>query len=170
VARRVILVNGLPGSGKSTLAAALGTALGVPVIAKDAVKEALYAAVPTARPGVLGPIAMEAAWSLAADAPGTVVLESWWFRPRDLGFTEAAWRRCGEPEIVEVWCDVPADVARSRVEARRRSAMYEDAERLATVWDDWARRAEPHAIGKVVRVDTTSEVDIAALAVRVAGH
>ena len=166
MAGRVILVNGLPGSGKSTLAAALGTALGVPVISKDAVKEALYAAVPTARPGVLGPVAMEAAWSRAADAAGTVVLESWWFRPRDLSFTEAAWRRCGEPEIVEVWCDVPADVARARVVARRRSDMYEDAERLATVWDDWARRAEPLAIGKVVRVDTTSEVDIAALGVR----
>jgi predicted kinase len=164
VVRRVILVNGLPGSGKSTLATALGAALGVPVISKDAVKEALYAAVPTARPGVLGGVAMEAAWSLAADVAGAVVLESWWFRPRDLVFAEAAWRRGGEPDIGEIWCVVAAEVARARVVARRRSEMYEDAERLATVWDDWARRAEPLAIGKVIRVSTLSEVDIAKLA------
>lgn len=170
MAERVILVNGLPGSGKTTLAAALGVALGVPVISKDAVKEALYAAVPTAPPGGLGAIAMAAAWSLAADATGTVVLESWWFRPRDLGYTEAAWRRSGEPELVEVWCDVPADVARARVVARVRDAMYEDAQRLATVWDDWARRAEPLAIGAVVRVDTSSEVDIAGLAAMLAAR
>jgi predicted kinase len=168
VADRVILVNGLPGSGKTTLATALGTALGVPVISKDAIKEALYAAVPTARPGGLGPIAMEAAWGLAADTAGTVVLESWWFRPRDLGFTEAAWRRAGMPVLVEVWCDVPAEVARARVVARVRHDMYEDAKRLATDWDDWARRAEPLAMGEVVRVDTTSGVDIEALAKRLA--
>jgi predicted kinase len=165
VARRIILVNGLPGSGKTTLATALGTALGVPVISKDAVKEALYAAVPTARPGALGPIAMEAAWGLAGEAEGTVVLESWWFRPRDLGYTEEAWLRHGEPDLIEVWCDVPAEVARARVVARVRSQeLYQDADRLATVWDDWAEQAEPLAMGRVVRVDTSSRVDIDGLA------
>lgn len=164
MADRIVLVNGLPGSGKTTLAAALSAALGVPVISKDAVKEALYAAVPTARPGILGPVAMDAAWSLAADAPGSIVLESWWFRPRDLAYAEANWRRCGRPELIEVWCDVPASVARERVVARRRPAVYEDEQRLATVWDDWARRAEPLGIGPVIRVPTVSDVDIAEVA------
>ena len=165
MAERLILVNGLPGAGKSTLAAKLGAALGVPVISKDAIKEALYAAVPTARPRALGATAMDAAWSLAADAEGTVVLESWWFRPRDLGYAEAGWHRCGRPDLVEVWCDVPPEVAYARFTARVRSdEVYEDADRAATWWDDWAAGAMPLAIGSVVRVDTSTEVDIAALA------
>lgn len=163
MAERLILINGLPGAGKSTLAAKLGAALGVPVIGKDAIKEALYAVVPTARPRALGAIAMDAAWSLAADAPGTVVLESWWFRPRDLAYAEAGWRRCGRPDLVEVWCDVPPEVALARFGARVRSGMYEDADRLTTWWDDWAAGAVPLAIGDVIRVDTSTEVDIAAL-------
>ncbi|GIH18505.1 AAA family ATPase [Rugosimonospora africana] len=163
MAERVILVNGLPGSGKTTLATRLGPALNVPVISKDALKEALLSAVPTARPDGLGAIAMEAAWSLTAGIAGTVLLESWWFRPRDLAFTTAAWRRCGEPALVEVWCEVPAEVARGRYAARVRHSMYEDARHLATSWDDWAARAEPLGIGEVVRVDTSTEVEITAV-------
>lgn len=165
----MILVNGLPGSGKTTLARRLGAALDLPVISKDAVKEALLAAVPDARPAGLGAIAMEAAWSMAADCADTVVLESWWFRPRDLAVTVAAWRRCGEPVLVEVWCDLPAEVARSRYASRVRHPMYEDARHLVTSWDDWAERAEPLAIGEVVRVDTSADVDVAAVARELAG-
>lgn len=168
VAERVILVNGLPGSGKTTLARVLGPALGVPVISKDAVKEALLSAVPAARPDGLGHIAMEAAWSLTVGLAGTVLLESWWFRPRDLEYTLAAWRRCGEPVLVEVWCEVPAGVARARYAARVRHPMYEDARHLATSWGHWAVRAEPLAIGTVVRVDTSTEVDVAAVVARLA--
>jgi len=169
VAERVILVNGLPGSGKTTLARRLGAALDVPVVSKDAVKEALLTAVPEARPAGLGAVAMEAAWSMATDFVGTVVLESWWFRPRDLEFTVAAWRRCGEPLLVEVWCEVPAEVARGRYANRVRHPMYEDARHLATSWDDWARRAEPLAIGAVVRVDTSADVDVAAIVPKLTG-
>jgi predicted kinase len=163
MAERLILVNGLPGSGKTTLATRLGAALGVPMISKDAIKEALHSVAPVARSRALGAIAMDAAWSLAAEAPGTVVLESWWFRPRDLAYAEAAWRRCGEPDLVEVWCDVPPELALARCLARGRSEeIYED-HRIATSWDDWTEYAAPLAIGEVIRVDTSTEVDVAAL-------
>ena len=88
---------------------------------------------------------------------------------KDAVLTVAAWRRCGEPVLVEVWCDVPAEVARSRSANRVRHPLYEDARHLATSWDDWARRAEPLAIGAVVRVDTSADVDVAAIVPKLTG-
>jgi predicted kinase len=41
----VVVVTGLAGSGKTTVAKALADALDVPLISKDAIKEALFAAV-----------------------------------------------------------------------------------------------------------------------------
>jgi predicted kinase len=161
----VLMVNGLPGSGKTTLATGLGAALGVPVISKDAVKDGLQAIVPAAPPRALGAAAMEAAYHLVAGLAGTIVLESWWFRPRDLDFARAG---LGGAAVVELWCDVPADLARRRYASRSRPAFYEDDRHLAESWPDWARRAEPLGPGPVLRVDTTSSVDFSELERRIA--
>lgn len=79
---------------------------------------------------------MQAGWHLAADRSGTVVPESWWFRPRDLRHARQGVLHRGDPPLVEVWCDPPTDVARARYVARRRDAAYEDGARLARYWDD----------------------------------
>ena len=42
----LVLVNGLPGSGKTTLANQLASAMDVPAICKDVLKEAMAAALP----------------------------------------------------------------------------------------------------------------------------
>jgi len=44
---RLVIVGGAPATGKTTLARALGVSLGLPVITKDDVKEALAAPFPT---------------------------------------------------------------------------------------------------------------------------
>jgi AAA domain len=81
VADRLVVVNGLPGAGKTTLARRLAPALDAPLVGKDALKEAMAAATPGIPSPALGTAASQAVWELAA-APGLLVLESWWFRPR----------------------------------------------------------------------------------------
>jgi predicted kinase len=156
---RLVLVNGLPASGKTTLAMDLAAHLSVPLVSKDAIKEALAGAVPAVPASSLGAIAMETAWSLVAEVPGTVIMESWWFRQRDLHLVKAGLDRCCAAVVVEIWCDVPADVARRRYEARRRHAVH-DARRLAGSWDEWAARAEPLGVGLTLRVSTDGPVEI----------
>ncbi|WP_412744739.1 AAA family ATPase [Krasilnikovia sp. MM14-A1004] len=166
MARDVVLVNGLPGSGKSTLGPGLASGLGAEFLGKDRIKEALASAISVV-PSSLGAVAMETAWALAAGVPGAVVVDSWWFRPRDLEYARAGVLRAGAAAVVEVWCDVPPELARARYVARRRAAVHADAQRLATDWADWAARAEPLALGPVLRVNTSRPVDLPALCVGV---
>lgn len=163
----LVMVNGLPGAGKSTLATELARALSAPVVSKDAIKEALADVVAVAPSSALGGAAMEAAWSLVAALPGTVVVESWWFKPRDLHHVRSGLDRCGAEAVVEVWCDVPADVARRRYEGRRRHAVHDDTRRLTDSWKEWAASAEPLGIGRTIRVDTGAPVDVGIVARRV---
>ena len=71
-----VVVSGPPGSGKTTLAAALAPALGLPLIAKDTIKEALMAVLPV--PDVvasrtIGTASVAAMLAVAAQAPGGVL-------------------------------------------------------------------------------------------------
>jgi predicted kinase len=160
VVDHLVLVNGLPGAGKSTLAAVLAPALDFVLIGKDALKEALSAAAPGVPAQAFGVAASRVMWELAAATPGGVVLESWWFRPRDLAFVEADLRRCGSPTAVEVWCDVPAALARERYARRRRAALHESDRHLRASWPQWAAEGQPLRVAETIWVKTDRPVDV----------
>lgn len=165
MADAIVLVNGLPGSGKTTLATRLGRRLGWPVLSKDRVKEALAEVVGPAWPG-LGGVAMETVWTMAARLDGGAVIDSWWFRPRDIEHARAGLAHCGTDRYVEVWCSVPVELARSRYEARVRHEVHRDRRDMTDEWAAWTD-AEPLALGPVVAVDTTVSVDVTHLAAKV---
>jgi predicted kinase len=164
----LVLVNGLPGSGKTTLATGLARTLHAPLISKDAIKEAV-ADIVSAVPGpALGMAAGEMMWTLAAAMSGTVVRESWWFKPRDLRFVVSGLRRCRPASVVEVWCSVSPHVAKSRYAARQRHPIHDDQRQRAEAWPRWEAEAEPLGVGPVVHADTHDAVDLVDVADRIA--
>jgi predicted kinase len=164
-----VVVSGPPASGKTTLAGALAPALGLPLIAKDTIKEALMTVLPV--PDVeasrrIGAASVAALLAVAAQAPGAV-LESVW--RRSYAAAELARLPGG---VVEVFCRCDPAVAARRyaLRAGTRDAGHFDAERaLAEIWNDEVAR--PVAGGwPVIEADTSGPVDIGSLAARVRGH
>jgi predicted kinase len=158
--RWFVLVVGWPGSGKSTLAAALAAELGLPLLAKDEIKEALMAAL--GRPETvaasqrLGQAAVLAMLRAARTCPGAV-LDSTWF---DYALPLA---RMLPGRLIEVHCSVPLDLAQARYRARtcHRHAGHLDEARSDQ--DLWGQPPRPLGLGPVVDVDTSGPVDIAEL-------
>jgi RimJ/RimL family protein N-acetyltransferase/predicted kinase len=162
--RLVVLVNGLPGSGKTTLATDLADELGLPLLSKDLIKETLGDHLPpdrlteaAQRGSWLRVGAAESLWGLLAGCPGGAVVECWW-APDSAPLVEAGLRRAGVSprDAVEVWCDVPAELAKRRFEARagERHAVHGPQVGLPR-WDgDEPAAARPLGLGTVLRADT----------------
>ncbi len=167
MATGVVLVNGVPGSGKTTLATPLSEALGATLLTKDALKQALASVTDHRLHGALGAIAMDTVWRLAARVDGLTVVDSWWFRPRDLRFARSGLQVAKAERVVEVWCDAPIEVARARYEHRVRDAAHNDRRDMSEEWSAWQTDGRPLAISTVVTVDTTTAVDVDGLAYRV---
>ena len=160
-----VLIVGWPGSGKSTVAAALAAELGLPLLAKDEIKEALMEGL--GRPETvaasqrLGKAAVLAMLRAAIGCPGAV-LDSTWF---DYALPLA---RTLPGRLIEVHCTVPLDLARARYRARaghRHAGHLDDARSDQELWGEPSR---PLGLGPVVVVDTSGPVDTAELAATVA--
>jgi len=151
----LVLVSGPPAAGKTSLAVPLAERLGLPMLGKDIIKEALSHSIDV--PDVemsrrLGKATYDVLFAILAFVPMAVVESN--FSPmardpiRDL---------C--PNVVEVFCRVPPEVATHRYATRRRHHVHFDQVRLPEI-EAYAKAAEPLALGPVLEVDTTVPVDL----------
>jgi predicted kinase len=119
----LIIVTGLPATGKSTLAARLALALGVPLIAKDPIKEALFDALGTGDAGWSRRLSNASFATMFALAGGclraghSLVLEGN-FRP---GEHEPPILACAPRAVAQVLCTVPEVRREARLARRARS-------------------------------------------------
>jgi hypothetical protein len=155
----VVVVNGVPGAGKTTLAGPLADRLGMPLIAKDAIKEALFDVVGSWAPRErIGALASETQWTIAAFRQGALMLESFYAAGRDEPYVERGLAALGGPPGVEIWCETPLEVAFDRYRTRPRHTAHADAGRYEEWWA-LARAAKPMTGLPVLRVRTDRPVD-----------
>src|SRR6516162_283974 len=116
----LIVVSGAPGTGKSTVAAALAADLRWPLLALDAVKEALADVLGLGGEGWsdrVGDAAAEIVFRLAAAFPDAVA-EGWWRGARrERALAEFA-------GAVEVFCHSDPELAAERSLARREAGRH----------------------------------------------
>jgi RNase adaptor protein for sRNA GlmZ degradation len=156
----LIVVTGVPGAGKTTLGSAVATALDIPFVSLDSIKERLYSATSEGLDPFELRLAAEAELGIQLDAVESAVVDIWIAPGRDtrrVG-TLLRERRCG---IIELLCRVPAEVAVDRYASRRRSGPHRPPDestlrRIREAVDTF----EPMGIGACVEVDTTRPVDL----------
>ena len=162
----IVFVGGAPGVGKTTLATALARELGLPLVAKDAIKEPLMDVL--GAPDVessrrIGRATYAVLWAMAdaivASGSG-LVLESNFHRELSAGSLRALAAR---GDAVFVHCVAPLELIKERYRTRVRHPGHQDAELLAS-WDGDLEVFEPPAGISALHVDTTSAVDVRALA------
>jgi predicted kinase len=163
-----VLVAGPPGSGKSTLAAALAPTLGLPLIAKDEIKEALMDVLgpPTdvADSRRLGRAAVMAMLTIAKSCPGAVLEGT--FYP----YTVEHLRQLRGP-LIEVRCRCPRDVVEARYAARsqtRHGGHFDSQRSSEELWNE--HHLQPLGLGPLVEVDTSQSVDVTEIASEIQKH
>ena len=158
-----VVVSGPPASGKSTLAPVVARELGLPLVAKDTIKDALMSVLPVpdvAASRQLGRGAVAAMLAVAAESPTGAVIESNFYRSvarQNLRELPGA--------VVEVFCRCPKAVALERYQRRagsRHAGHFDGDRNVDELWNDEV--AEPVAGGwPVMEVNTSKPVDVAAV-------
>ncbi|MDQ3714956.1 MAG: ATP-binding protein [Actinomycetota bacterium] len=156
-----VLVGGWPGSGKTTLATAIASELGLPILAKDDIKEVL--ADELGRPDTveasqrLGRAAVMVMLRIARSCP-SAVLDSTWF---DYTAPLVAELR---GVLVEVSCVVPLDIARARYHARAAGRHAGHLDHLRTGDELWGEPSRPLGMDCTLEVDTSRPINAGEIA------
>jgi hypothetical protein len=160
----LVLVTGPPASGKTSLAIPLAAALGLPLLAKDAIKEAMHDGLP--------PTGAREVWSrhlsdtsyaillaLLEDVPSAVV---------DLNLPSEWAPRFGalERPLVQVFCRCPQEELERRLvdRATSRHPAHQDDVVLDDVRSQGVRGIDPAPLrAPLLEVDTSVPVDVSAI-------
>lgn len=163
----IVVVSGVPGSGKTTLARSLAPLLNLPLLSKDAIKEALFDALGTGDlewSENLGRASHRIMYSLARDAR-SAVLESHFWR----GVAESELTEIQRP-LLQVYCRCPLDLAvdryRNRATSPDRHPGHLPQHQTDKVIERW-RSTEQLPLeldAPLIEVDTSGHVDVAQLA------
>lgn len=171
MAQQLILINGIPAAGKNTLSKELGKNLDIPVLSKDTLMESFADITGTTVQGTpLGALASETMWLLAGLISGSAIIESFWLKRRDPEYARARLAKAGNPNFVEIWCDVPPATAWDRFLARKQHCIHPMGDAARARWDEWADGPEPLALGPVITVKTDEAVEIERLILQIAAH
>ena len=161
---RLIIVTGPPGAGKTTIARDLGRGLSLPVLHKDAFKEAIVdevGAPDLAASELAGRAAFAALYAGASallDAAVSVIVEANFTRGRSEGGLRPLVSRAAETVIVQ--CEAPSSVVVGRYRKRigSRHPAHFDADRLTAVERAVTDRSNYDldiALARLIRVDTS---------------
>ena len=163
--RKAILVNGPPASGKTTIAEDLAAHFHLPILARDAVQEALYDTLGTGDREynrLLGRAGMTVIWRMLQYFPpdAAVIIDTWCRYPPYDWLTDGL-RSAGIACFVEVFCWAKGDILAQRYLNRvgLRHPGHPGKE-LAPELIEVAKKAKPTGLTEVLVVDTSHGANI----------
>jgi predicted kinase len=157
-----VLVTGPPAAGKTTLAGPLAATIGLPLIGKDLIKEALFDALGTgdrAWSRRLGKASYEVLYAVAGALPAAVL-------DANLGPEAVPRLQALDAHLIEVFCRCPVDEVERRFASRAptRHPGHVDHLLAPEIKATLIVGAGPLHLGPVLEVDTTHPVDVAGVA------